>query len=326
MSLPVPLYALVIEEQRRTTRNGKSFWQNQLKTSVGMIKSNIWDIPDDAETNLIVPHAKDIIVITSFKDDMAEHQSIAIKDFRRIVKDSLPEEAKGIVEVEKADPKKLNEAIALIWDNSFWENPKHHEFVLRCIKKLDVEKLKMCPAASKIHHRMSGGLLIHTAEVLRLCRAIVESSTEYEFINRDVLYGSSILHDLGKVFTYSINELGIATSSLAEKTIGHLFYSVNLIESTYLENKDMVEKWFVEEIMHCTAAHHGDPEFGSLKKTQSIEAGILAKVDYISARNGMVDAMLKDNVKSGQGLQESFSVYGDQYFASQGMKNYMEKL
>ena len=62
------------------------------------------------------------------------------------------------------------------------------------------------------------------------------------------------------------------------------------------------------------------------KKTQSIEAGILAKVDYISARNGMVDAMLKDNVKSGQGLQESFSVYGDQYFASQGMKNYMEKL
>jgi 3'-5' exoribonuclease len=327
MSLPVPLYAYVVEEQRKTTKNGMSYWQNQLKTVSGIIRANTWDIKKDAESSPLVPHKGDIISITVLHDSMAEHKSITIKEFNRITREDLPDDAKSVLEVEKADPKQLEYAASLIWDNSFWENPKHHEFTTRCLKKLGVEKLQACPAATHIHHRYAGGLLVHTAEVLQICRAIAEASPQYGFINRDVLYAGAILHDMGKVYTYCINEIGMASHYLNEKTVGHLFYSVHLVETTYSENKTLVERWFVDEVMHCVGSHHGDPVYGSLKKVQSIEAGIISKVDYISARNGMVDAMLRDAVRSKQTLPDhDFVVYGDSYFASHGMKKYMENI
>jgi len=182
--------------------------------------------------------------------------------------------------------------------------------------------LRACPAATHIHHQYHGGLLVHTAEVLEMCRAVVESSRRrYPFINQDVVYSSAILHDIGKAYTYSINEMGAAESLLTEKTIGHLFYGMHLVQNAGDASPD--NKEFVDEVLHCIATHHGLPEYGSLKVVQSIEAGILSRVDYISSRNGMVDSVLKDSLKANQPLQESFKIYGDPYFASIGMKEFV---
>jgi hypothetical protein len=267
----------------------------------------------------------EIIEATDFEDQTDERGSIVLKTFKRYAKDELPDDQKGILEFEKASEEDLKWALDLIGDNSFWDDKTHHKFTMSCLSTIPAEQLRACPAASHIHHAYCGGLLIHLAEVLELCRASAETCTRrYPFINKDVLYSSAILHDVGKTRTYYINDIGVAKKLVTERTIGHLFYGMHLVESTAEKMKK--PNWpFVNEVLHCIASHHGLPEYGSIKIVQSLEAGILSRVDYISSRNGMVEHVLDNAVKSGQPLQESFQIYGDGYFRSVGMQKYIDE-
>ena len=143
------------------------------------------------------------------------------------------------------------------------------------------------------------------------------------------MFSAAILHDIGKVETYIFNDLGVAKQSPVEKTIGHLFFGMNLVQDCFeelchtggvLEN---VEQQFVVEVLHCIAAHHGKREWGSIVEPQSLEAGIVSRMDYLSSRNGMMEKLLQESIKSGQPLQDEFKVYGEPYFASLGIRKYV---
>lgn len=58
---------------------------------------------------------------------------------------------------------------------------------------------------------------------------------------------------------------------------------------------------------------------------QSLEANLLSRFDFISARNGMMEQLLQETVKSGRPISDDFKAYGDTYFASIGIKKYLEK-
>jgi 3'-5' exoribonuclease len=195
---------------------------------------------------------------------------------------------------------------------------------MACIKTYDSKKFLDCPAASQIHHAYPSGLLIHTAEVLALCQGIYEASKEhYGFVDKDVLYSGAILHDIGKIETYRINEIGIAEKLPEERSTGHIYLGMRLVERVAKE-MGMAED-FTREVIHCIAAHHGKTEYGSVKPVQSQEALIISCADLISSRNGKLQGKLQENVKSGLPLPPDFDIYRDHYFASIGMKNYIAK-
>jgi len=327
--VPVPLYALVIEEEKRVAKTGKAFWQVLLKTKAGNIKAFMWNAPDDVATNTKYPHVGDVILVSSFQDNMNERGNIVIEGFGRTTREELfktvPQDAAAICDVEKASDDDMKSSLDLIADASFWDDRTHHTFTIGCLGRLDKEKFRACPAATKVHHSYQGGLIVHTAEVLALAKAVAETSLpKYSFINKDVLFASAILHDIGKVETYYINKVGISQQLSTEKSIGHIYYGMALVQEHFKSLKaGLVKKEFVDEVLHCIASHHGLPEWGSIKPVQSVEAGILSRVDYISARNGMVEIMLKESVKTGVPLQDEFRIYGDPYFASIGMKSYV---
>ncbi len=325
-NLPVPLYAFVIGEEKRSTKDSKRFfWQNTIKTVVGDIKSLMWNATVDAENDPKFPHVGDIIEITGFDDQVAERGNIVIQGYHRITKEEIPEHAEGILLFDKASKEEMDFALGLIGDSSFWNSESNHKFTMAVLSKLSAEKLNEAPAATKVHHNYKGGLIVHSAEVLSLCRAIVESPAfaKYGFINKDALYCAAILHDMGKVVTYSMNAIGVAESMPTERTIGHLFYGMSLVQSVFATGDIDVSKDFVDEVLHMIASHHGSIEWGSLKTVQSIEAGILSRMDYVSSRNGMLEKVLNETVKSGGVLQDNFRIYGDEYFHSTGMKQYV---
>lgn len=336
MELPIPFYALVAEQELRRTKKGdRFFWQNSLKTTSGLIKAFMWNAPEDAAESFAFPHEGDIIEVVGFEDQVAERGSVVISPsgFSRITKADVPEDQREILEFEKASDQQMDYALSVLRDDSFWEDSSHYKFVQACLDRFDQGKLMACPAATHVHHSYQGGLMVHTAEVLELCRAVAESSLKqnYNFINRDVLYAGAILHDIGKVETYYINDMGIAKQTGAEKTIGHLFYGMQLahkVAESNFEDQDPLGlgSWdFVNEVIHLIASHHGQPEFGSIKPCLSVESGILSRIDYISSRNGMVESVLKEAVGSGLPLQNEFKIYGDFYFASMGMRRYIKE-
>ncbi len=328
MVLANPWYGMVIQATVRPTKlEGRFFWQINIRSHTeGVIKGNMWDAPADSMGNPAFPQLGDIIKVHDFKDQLQTHQSVIINPggFVRLERKQLPDEAKHVCDVPKATKEEMEDAIKTIFDKKIWADVKHLAFVQACLKKLDKEKLKVSPAATHIHHAFQGGLLVHTAEVLKLCIGIVEALPKYEsFLDKDVLYASAILHDIGKVETYRINQIGTAESDWRERSIGHMYYGMYLAERT-AEDMD-VDRQFVDEILHCIAAHHGLTDWGSYKIVQSMEAGILSRADYISSRYGMMDKKLKEAVENRQPIEDEFKIYSDPYFSSRGIKKYVEE-
>ncbi|HEY8745302.1 MAG TPA: OB-fold nucleic acid binding domain-containing protein, partial [Chloroflexota bacterium] len=58
----------------------------------------------------------------------------------------------------------------------------------------------LAPAATNVHHAYLGGLLEHTLEVARLCRAQLAIHPE---MDADLLISGALAHDLGKVREYN---------------------------------------------------------------------------------------------------------------------------
>jgi len=323
MNVPIPLYALVVKEEKKLGKNG-CYWQVVLRTEIGQFNANMWNAGDDVYDSPLFPHKGELIEVCDFKDQLETFNSIVINSFKHLEKENLPDGIlDSIMNVEKASKEDTKWALDLIGDSSFWVNPEHHAFVVSCLANLDKQKLMSCPAATGVHHSYNGGLVVHTAEVLELAKSVVEASARrYAFVNRDVVYAGAILHDIGKVETYYIDDVGVSESLVTERTIGHLFYGMNLIQNTSRDYPHLQK--FRDEVMHVVASHHGRVEWGSIKEVLSLEAGIISRVDYISSRNGMVEKELQSYIKSKALLPDNFRVYGDKYFATTGMKKYME--
>lgn len=324
MSLPKPLYALVLEEALRPTRNGdRYFMQYTFRTTAGNLKANQWNACAASLNDPSYPHKGDIIELTDYVDQLDTHKSILINHFKRIDKETLPEHERIICEFPKADKKQFEVAVKVLQNKNLYEDPATYAFVVACYSKLDKKLLMNCPAASKIHHSVAGGLIIHTSEVMLLCKEIYNCCNHYSFVSNDVLMAGAALHDIGKVKTYYIDDLGMPEQLATEKMLGHMYYGMELVQSVGLELK--MNPNFINEVMHCIAAHHGKTEFGNIKPVQSQEALILHCADLISSRNGMIENKLQEISRTNSTLPETFAIYSDPYFSSMGMQNYINK-
>jgi len=146
--------------------------------------------------------------------------------------------------------------------------------------ELFFEKFISAPAAKKHHHNYKGGLLVHTNEVVEICKTI---STIYEDIDSDLLITGAILHDIGKIETYdyqteqiNINNKGIL--------LDHIFIGACIVKEK-INSLNISEKR-KNDILHLILSHHGDVElgWGSSVSPKLPEAIALHQADDMSAK------------------------------------------
>ena len=92
--------------------------------------------------------------------------------------------------------KQLTEYISKISD----ENLKN--FVLNIYTE-NKEKILITPGAKLMHHNYIGGLMVHTLECLQY--ADVNLDAFFQRINKDDVYAACLLHDIGKIFEYTVD-------------------------------------------------------------------------------------------------------------------------
>ena len=151
---------------------------------------------------------------------------------------------------------------------------------------------KVYPAALRFHHAYKYGLLFHTHSILSLAKAY---KNIYPSINEDLLYSGVILHDMMKVkeIDSSYKEF-----SLEGKLIGHITMGAVEVRTTAerLGYKDTEEALLLE---HILLSHHDQPEFGSPRHPQILEALIVHLCDQADAKiEPVVDAL--DKIKTGE--------------------------
>ncbi len=163
--------------------------------------------------------------------------------------------------------------------------------VLKSITKTIYDERKkrfyLHPAATKFHHAYVGGLAYHTLTMLSLIDNFIDV---YPFLNRDLLYAGTILHDMSKLDEISGVEGEYTKEGLL---IGHLVMQTIIIDKV-AEQLGFGDKEEVLMLKHMILSHHGQFHYGSPKKPQTGEALLLWYIDTIDSKLTVLGEVLED--------------------------------
>jgi 3'-5' exoribonuclease len=145
-----------------------------------------------------------------------------------------------------------------------------------------------CPASKEKHHAYPGGLVVHTAEVMRT--ALSMSFSPHLTVDNDVLKVAVVWHDYGKVYEYNCTKVTTVPDGKSEMyligytphrdLVRHLCRSYAMFITRF---GDKLDEERLNKIGHCILSHHGRREWGSPVEPQTTEAYILHYADMMSA-------------------------------------------
>jgi 3'-5' exoribonuclease len=157
------------------------------------------------------------------------------------------------------------------------------------------ERFKRAAAARDYHHARRGGLLEHTAQMLRTAQAL---SAVYPGLNWDLVLTGVLFHDCGKLWELDYPAQGFASPmTTMGELLGHITIGIELVNKLWrgLESspeflgpaqpsREMVR----EHLLHLVASHHGQKEFGAPVTPRTPEAWMLHHIDNIDAHLEML--------------------------------------
>lgn len=165
-------------------------------------------------------------------------------------------------------------------------------------------RFQQVPASASKHHAFDGGLVVHTAEnmkvVERNCWLLKDSTGGH--LNWPVVYTATLWHDYGKVWDYERNPHympaipGDDRPDERKEEQKHPWRNtphrmkIRHVSRSYAEFMKAVSQFglhtpeFIEAVGHCILAHHGFLEWGSPVTPQTPEAWAVHLADMTSVR------------------------------------------
>ena len=153
------------------------------------------------------------------------------------------------------------------------------------------DDIRRIPAAKSVHHSFLGGLLMHTANMLRIADFLADQYAET--VDRSLLLAGTLLHDFSKRKEFSFSPLGLAVDySVKGQLLGHLVMGAQEISELARELNVPEEKSVL--LQHMILSHHDLPEYGSPKPPMFPEAEVLHTLDLLDARMYEMTRALKN--------------------------------
>lgn len=159
------------------------------------------------------------------------------------------------------------------------------------------DRFRRAAAARGNHHARRGGLVEHTAQMMRSAGAIC---TAYPTLHRDLLLTGVLFHDSGKLWENQLPPDGF-TMPFDERgeLLGHIAIGIEVINVLWrkLLSTEEAAAWksvlpSSEDVrlhlLHLVAAHHGELQFGSPVPPKTPEAWALHYIDNFDARLEML--------------------------------------
>jgi len=155
------------------------------------------------------------------------------------------------------------------------------------------------PAAKHYHQAYRHGLLEHCLTVAQAVGAI---SATFPGIDRDVAVTGALLHDIGKLEAYAVDDGAISMSDhgrlYGEIPLG--YYRVRRA----IERLDGFPTELEQAVLHIILSHHGSLEHGSPVVPCTREATLVHMIDNLGGRLGSFDRLEK-----GLAAGEQWSAY-----------------
>lgn len=191
-----------------------------------------------------------------------------------------------------------------------------------------MDKYLQWPAAVRNHHNFAGGLLFHSLTMADLAAKICRI---YPSLNRDVMIGGVLVHDLGKIVELSgpqatqftlqgklIGHISIGHAELREvaKEL-HYYDFLDLSDAAKAEKEEKNDPVFhryeiAATFEHILLSHHGKHDFGSPVLPLTREALAISMIDDMDAKMLILDNAYA-GVKPGDSTNKIFAL-DERYF------------
>lgn len=162
--------------------------------------------------------------------------------------------------------------------------------VFRLLKKYFLDYF-LFPAAMSMHHNYYSGLAYHVYSMLKVSDAYLDI---YPYLNRSLVYGGIILHDLGKLVELS-GPKGTSYTKIGN-LLGHITIGANLLHEVANELNVLESDEYIS-LSHLIISHHGYMEYGSPKEPLIAEAALLYMLDFADSRLASLEKEVTNTVK-----------------------------
>ena len=288
---------IVRGREDKLTKNGDPFAVLQLGNASGQISANVWkeQLPflEGVKAGSIVQ------VIGAVESYQGRHQLKITAPLRVI--------AAAAVNIDEFLPR-VNVDAAKLWETvDKWRGEMKSGQLRAAVDLFFADdafrvKFERAPGARRGHHAQIGGLLMHVIEVGSIARASAKAMRG----DVDLVTAGALLHDIGKVETYTIGATGFDYSPgglvLQHVVLGSLMLDRRLRtlpDATLSEAQEL-------ELQHFIQSHHGAAEDAAARRPMTLEAELLHWADQASANgNNFKDAVEDPELFPGA---EEFSV------------------
>lgn len=299
------LNAQIDELNKKESANGKPYWELKLRDAADSLTLRAWS--DTPAYEVCSEMAKGSPVEIS--GEFLHNGQFGLDARRWEIRTLRDEESAALFEGDEAQRAILEE---------------DYNFLTRIVESLRDPRLKaLCEAflaeqgarfrraaaARHNHHAFRGGLLRHTAQMLRSASAIC---TAYPQLNRDLLLTGALFHDSGKLVEMCPPEKGFdIPRELGGELLGHISIGIEIVNKLW--HKLPLDDWkdlhppskdVRLHLLHLVAAHHGELQYGSPVEPKTPEAIALHYVDNLDARLEMIFAAFEKQPEIAPGIHE----------------------
>ena len=278
----------------KTTREGKPYCELTLADACDHMTLRVWsDHPDYRKCSEL--RAEEFVELTG---DFHQSQQFGLEARKWTMRPLNEQEKNELLQ----GPPDLRARQAADWDFILRSvetigDPRLHALCEALITEFG-DRFRRTAAARNYHHARRGGLVEHTAQMMRVGRAIAPL---YPQLNVDLLIAGILFHDSGKLWENQLPENGF-TMSYDERgeLMGHISIGLELVNSIWRKLlADLGEAWknlspASEDVrlhlLHLIGAHHGEIGFGSPVNPKTPEAMALHYIDNLDARLEMFAA------------------------------------
>jgi 3'-5' exoribonuclease len=173
------------------------------------------------------------------------------------------------------------------------------------------EKFRRAAAARDYHHARRGGLLEHTAQMMRAGAAL---GTVYPGLNWDLVRAGILFHDCGKLWELDYQPQGfVSPMTTVGELLGHITIGIELVNKLWRGLESNAEfaapaqpprEAVREHLLHLIASHHGQKEYGAPVTPRTPEAWMLHHIDNIDAHLEMLAQTYAEKAQTHPGIYD----------------------
>ena len=276
------------KQEIRDTVDGKRFLKLELGDRTGRIDGVVWDNADQIYESA---QAGDVVKIKALVTTYKEMPQLKVERLRKAKEEEI--DLSNFLPASERDLDSLydefEEAVSSI------QNPHLRSLLELLLKDSSVmEKLKVTPGGKLWHHAYVGGLLQHTLRVVQVCE---KAASMYELVDRDLLITGALVHDIGKISSYSAR--GFFDYTDEGRLIGHIVSGNELINRKIQMIEDFPSELALR-LKHLVLSHQGQLEFASPVVPKTLEAIILHYADDLDAKADAFSHIIKTQKSRGK--------------------------